>query len=150
MNAQSYYDFLRSIDGTMNPHYMVVLHQVPFISAQDAISYVMTRWPTARPEDHLITSDKIQAGLLATNLLPEMEMLLYKIEDMLEKARAEADRICKEIEEQPNDLLGKVKRSVLREELTRQTGESSALHDVWQMLHSRKYELMRLSKGGAV
>ena len=150
MNAQTekYYEFLKSIDGTMNPRFPIVNGQIPFESPQEAILYVMAQWPFACPSDHVITADRVKGALLATTLLPEVEMLLFKVEKRLEEAREEAKTTYAEAEKQPHDLMGKVNRTVLREEGIQKTGIASGLSEVWQLLHNRKYEMMRLSKGG--
>ena len=144
---KTYYEWLYTIDGTGNPTGpVVVFGEMVFEAPSDAVKYMLTFYPETKPEKGIIERNPKLVRELALKYRVETQFLLRSVERMLDQSRAKANAKWVEVECQPNDLLGNVNRSVGREEALRLGGISSGLSEVWQRLHSRYYELDRISR----
>lgn len=154
MSERKYYDMLDRINfegrKDINGQGFVAL-SIPFKKAGDAVTFILTDFPELTPADRAIDQNKPRCRELARTMQPEVERLLRCVERMQTTAKSKLDSLAAQRDEiQGRDLLESVHKETLQEEVLRQSGYCAALHDVWRLLHNRRFELwecMRL-KGG--
>ena len=154
MSKRKYYDMLDKIGyenkKDINGQGFVAL-AIPFKGAGDAVTFILTDFPELTPADRAIEQNKPRCRELSQTIRPEVERLLHCVERMQTTARSKLDNLAAQRDgKQDGDLLESVEKKVLQEQVLRQSGYCEALHDVWRLLHDRRYELwecMRL-KGG--
>lgn len=138
-----YYDFINALPPhTVNKHGWVVANCMPFYESGSAVMYVMSRYPEAKPSDHLIVLDPVRCRELALVMLPEHEYLLDQIEKQRETAREKLMAAVTQrdsIEEK--SIFDTVQKKVLQEEVRELIGVHTGLIDAWQTVHARKMEL---------
>lgn len=138
-----YYDFINALPpGTVNKHGWVVANCMPFYESGPAVVYTMSRFPEAKPSDHLIILNPVRCRELALVMLPEYEYLLEHIEKQRETVRAKLDAMVAQrdaIEEK--SILDTVQKEVLQGQVKELIGIHSGLIDAWQTAHARKCEL---------
>lgn len=120
-----------------------VVMSVPFMCAPDAVKFAMLKLPEIKRGENPVIQNKALCRQLSCTILPEVERLVMCIEQMMDESSRKLDSLAKQRDEKPNDLLGRVERDVLHENVLRQIGYNTALHDVWQMLSKRKFELWK-------
>ena len=119
---------------------------VPFKGAPDAVKFAMRKLPEIKQDENPVVQNKAQCRQLSGTILPEVERLMMCLEQMMEESKEKLHSLARQRDEKPNDLLGNVERNVLQEYVMQQIGYNSALHDVWQMLSKRKFELWECSR----
>lgn len=119
---------------------------VPFKGAPDAVKFAMLKLPEIKQNENPVVQNKAQCRELSGTILPEVERLMMCIEQMMEESKEKLHSLARQRDEKPNDLLGNVERNVLQEYVMQQIGYNSVLHDVWQMLSKRKFELWECSR----
>ena len=146
MSERTYYEWMHTLDGTANPQGPVVLMRyIPFNRASDAVKYWMEKHPESQPCKGLIECDPKRAKELAILYQYEVSYLLEIVTRMLDETREKASAKWEEAEKQPDDLLGRAHRTLMREDACRLGGEATGLSNVWQFLHARAYELQRIA-----
>ena len=147
MDKSRYYAFMETLGDKQNRHGFVVNGQVPFLSAPQAVAYVVQEFPELAPKDHPIEYNPVRCRELAAPLYTELVMLEQFVDKMREEAYGNTTRLAKERDEiEVKDILGEVHREVKQEEVLRASGRASGLSDAWQYLHGRKYELWQCSR----
>ena len=119
---------------------------VPFKGAPDAVKFAMLKLPEIKQDENPVIQNKAHCRQLSGTILPEVERLMMCLEQMMDESREKLHSLAQQRDEKPNDLLGNVERNVLQEYVLQQIGYNSALHDVWQMLSKRKFELWECSR----
>lgn len=138
-----YYDFISALlPGAVNKHGWVVANCMPFYESGTAVVYTMSRFPEAKPPDHLIVLNPVRCRELALVMLPEYEYLLEHIEKQRETAREKLRATVAQrdaIEEK--SIFDTVQKEVLQEQVKELIGVHTGLIDAWQTAHARKCEL---------
>lgn len=138
-----YYDFINALpSGTVNKHGWVVANHMPFYESGPAVMYAMSRFPEAKPSDHLIVLNPVRCRELALVMLPEYEYLLEHIEKQMKTAREKLTATATQrdsIEEK--SIFDTVQKEVLQGQVKELIGIHSGLIDAWQTAHARKCEL---------
>ena len=154
MSERKYYDMLDRINfegrKDINGQGFVAL-SIPFKKAGDAVTFILTDFPELTPAERAIDQNKPRCRELANVMRPEVERLLHCVERMQTTARSKLDNLAAQRDgKQDGDLLESVEKKVLQEQVLRQSGYCEALHDVWRLLHDRRFELFECSrlKGG--
>ena len=119
---------------------------VPFKGASDAVKFAMLKLPEIKQDENPVVQNKAQCRQLSGTILPEVERLMMCLERMMDESKEKLHSLARQRDEKPNDILGNVERNVLQEYVMQQVGYNSALHDVWQMLSKRKFELWECSR----
>ena len=119
---------------------------IPFKWASDAVKFVMLKMPENKKYENPIVQNKAHCRQLSSMILPEVERLNMCIEQMMDESTEKLESLARQRDEKPNNFLGNVQRDVLHENVLRQIGYNTALHDVWQMLSKRKFELLECSR----
>lgn len=147
MDKKLYYAFMATLGDKQNCHGFVVNGQVPFLSAPQAVAYVMQEFPELTPKDHPLEYNPVRCRELAAPLYTELVMLEQFVDKMREEAYGNTARLIKERDEiEVKDILGEVHREVKQKEVLRAIGRASGLSDAWQYLYGRKYELWQCSR----
>lgn len=154
MSERKYYDMLDKINyenkKDINGQGFVAL-AIPFKGAGDAVTFILTDFPELTPADRAIEQNKPRCRELARTIRPEVERLLRCVERMQTKATDDLHSLAAQRDAKDDrDLLESVQKQTIQEQVMRQQGYCEALHDVWRLLHDRRYELwecLRL-KGG--
>ena len=118
----------------------------PFKSAQDAVKYTMAKIPQADKHENPIIQNKDLCRQLSATILREVDRLMMYVEQMIGESSEKLESLASQRDEKPNDIIGMAERDVLQERVIQQIGYNTALHDVWQMLNKRKYELWECSR----
>ena len=143
-NKKQYYYLLDTISFEngydINGQGFVVM-SIPFLVAPDAVKFAMLKLAEIKRGENPIVQNKALCRQLSCTILPEVERLVMCIEQMIDESTEKLDSLAKQRDEKPNDLLGRVERDVLHENVLRQIGYNKAMHDVWKMLNKRKFEL---------
>lgn len=146
---KQYYKMLSSIafeNGyDINGQGFVTL-SLPFKSAQDAVKYTMARLPQIDERENPIIQDKALCRQLSAEILPEVDRLMLCVERMISESTEKLRSIADQRDEKPNDIIGNVERQVLQERVIQQIGYNTALHDVWQTLSKRRFELFECTR----
>lgn len=148
-NEKKYYKLLDSI--TFENGYDIngqgfVAMSVPFEYAPDAVKFAMLKLPEIKRGENPIVQNKEHCRQLSSTILPEVERIKMCIEQMMDESSKKLDSLAQQRDGKPNDLLGCAERDVLHENVLRQIGYNTALHDVWQMLSKRKFELWKCTR----
>lgn len=148
-NEKKYYELLSSIafeNGyDINGQGFVAL-SVPFNAASDAVKFAMLKLPEIKRGENPIVQNKEHCRQLSSMILPEVERIKMCIEQMMDESSRKLDSLAQQRDGKPKDLLGRVERDVLHENVLRQIGYNTALHDVWQMLSKREFELWKCTR----
>lgn len=148
-NEKKYYKLLDGIafeNGyDINGQGFVCL-SVPFKWAPDAVKFTMLKLPEIEQDENPIVQNKAHCRQLSSMFIPEVERLIMCIEQMMDESTEKLHFLVNQRDEKPNDLLGRVERDVLQENIMRQNGYNLAMHDVWKMLSKRRYELWECSR----
>ena len=148
-NRKKYYELLSSIafeNGyDINGQGFVVL-SIPFKVAPDAVKFAMLKLSEIKRGENPIVQNKAHCRQLSGTILPEVERLIMCIEQMMDESREKLYSLARQRDKKSNDFLGRVERDVLQENIMQQIGYNLAMHDVWQMLRKRKYELWECSR----
>ena len=123
-----------------------VAMSVPFMWAPDAVKYAMLKLPDIKKDENPVVQNKVQCRQLSSMILPEVERIMMCIEQMMDESSRKLVSLAQQRDGKPNDLLCSVERDVLHENVLRQIGYNTALHDVWQMLSKRKFELWKCTR----
>ena len=148
-NGKKYYELLSSIafeNGYDINGCGFVSLSVPFKWAPDAVKYAMLKLPDIKKDENPIVQNKAHCRQLSGMILPEVERLIMCIEQMMDESTEKLYSLARQRDEKSNDFLCRVERDVLQENIMRQIGYNLAMHDVWQMLSKRKYELWECSR----
>lgn len=148
-NGKKYYELLDSI--TFENGYDIngqgfVSLSVPFKCAPDAVKFAMLKQSEIKRGENPIVQNKEHCRHLSSTILPEVERITMCIEQMMDESTGKLHFLVNQRDEKPNDLLGRVERDVLQENIMQQIGYNLAMHDVWKMLRKRKYELWECSR----
>ena len=119
---------------------------LPFKSAQAAVKYTMAKLPQADKHKNPIIQNKELCQQLSSEILPEVDLLTMCVEQMIAESTKKLESLANQRDEKPNDIIGRAERDVLQERVIQQIGYNMALHDVWQMLNKRRYELWECSR----
>ena len=119
---------------------------LPFKLSQDAVKYTMAKLPQADKHENPIIQNKDLCRQLSTTILPEVDLLMMCVEQMIAESAKKIKALVNQRDEKPNDIIGMAERDVLQERAIQQIGYNMALHDVWQMLNKRRYELWECSR----
>lgn len=119
---------------------------VPFKWAPDAVKFTMLKLPEIKRNENPIVQNKAHCRKLSSKILPEVERLVMCLEQMIDESSKKLVSLAQQRDGKPNDLMGRVERDVLHENVLRQIGYNTALHDVWQILSKRKYELWECTR----
>lgn len=127
-----------------------VVMSIPFKWASDAVKFAMLKLLEIKRGENPVVQNKALCRQLSCTILPEVARIMMYLEQMMDESSRKLDSLAKQRDEKPNDLLGCAERDVLHDNVLRQIGYNTALHDMWQMLSKRKYELWECSrlKGG--
>ena len=123
-----------------------VAMSVPFMWASDAVKFAMLKLLEIKRGENPVVQSKALCRQLSCTILPEVARLIMCLEQMMDESSRKLDSLAKQRDEKPNDLLGRVERDVLHENVLRQIGYNTALHDVWQVLSKRKFELWQCTR----
>lgn len=144
MNKSNYYDYLHAIiyedNKNVNSQGFVAANQVPFLKNSEAITFILTDCPDQRPEDYPIIQNKQQCADLAKIMYPEIERLKAVVDRMLKAAREKLDELAAHRDSIPTNSIFP-SYELAKEKVIEQIGYISALHNVWQLLSDRAYEL---------
>lgn len=119
---------------------------LPFKSAPDAVKYVMAKIPEFKRDENSVVQNKTLCRQLSAEILPEVDRLMMCVEHMIAESTEKLESLARQRDEKANDIIGNVERDVLQERVIQQIGYNTALHDVWQMLNKRSYELWECSR----
>ena len=148
-NEKKYYKLLDGIafeDGyDINGQGFVSL-SVPFKWAPDAVKFTMLKLPEIKQDENPVVQNKAHCRQLSSMIIPEVERLIMCIEQMMDESTEKLHFLANQRDEKPNDLLGRVERDVLQENIMQEIGYNLAMHDVWKMLRKRTYELWECSR----
>lgn len=149
LDKKQYYRLLSSIpfeNGyNVNGQGFVALG-LPFKYAPDAVKYAMAKIPEFKRDENPVAQNKDLCRQLSTGILPEVDRLMACVEQMIAESTEKLESISRQRDEKPNDIIGNVERHVLQERVIQQIGYSAALHDVWQTLSKRRFELWECSR----
>lgn len=148
-NQKKYYELLSGIafeNGYDINGQGFVAMSVPFMLAPDAVKFAMLKLPEIKRGENPIVQNKEHCRQLSSTILPEVERITMCIEQMMDESSRKLVSLAQQRDGKPNDLLGRVERDVLHENVLRQIGYNTALHDVWQMLSKRKFELWKCTR----
>ena len=148
-NKKKYYKLMSSIafeNGYDINGVGFISLSVPFRWAPDAVKYAMLKLPDIKEDENPVVQNKAQCQRLSGMILPEVERLMLCIEQMMDESMEKLHFLAEQRDEKQNDLVGMVERDVLQENIMRQIGYNLAMHDVWQMLSKRKFELWECSR----
>ena len=148
-DEKQYYRMLSSIafeNGyDINGQGFVTL-SLPFKSAPDAVKYTMEKLPQPDTRENPVMQNKELCRKLSTEILPEVDRLMMCVEQMIAESTEKLKALANQRDEKPNDIIGRVERDVLQERVMQQIGYNTALHDVWQMLSKRRFDLWECSR----
>ena len=148
-DEKQYYRILSSIafeDGyNVNGQGFVAL-ALPFKSASDAVKYAIAKLPEIRRDENPVVQNKVLCRQLSTEILPEVDRLMACVEQMIAESTEKLESLADQRDEKPNNIIGNAERSVLQERVIQQIGYNTALHDVWQMLSNRRFDLWECSR----
>ena len=148
-DKKQYYKLLSSISFEngydVNGQGFVALG-LPFKSAADAVKYTMSKLPEIKQDENPVVQNKDLCRQLSTEILPEVNRLLMCVEHMIGESTEKLESLASQRDEKPNDIIGNVERCVLQERVIQQIGYNTALHDVWQMLSKRRFDLWECSR----
>ena len=144
---KKYYEYLKCVPGTngnVNSCCAVVRNQVPFKNLGDAVKYAMSVYGDEyEPGSDVVTVNPQLCKQLSVVMYPEILRLVNDLEkrirendDLISQKAAERDSI------QTNNILDQVHKELAQDRIHELIGFSSALHETWQALHSRQYELL--------
>ena len=119
---------------------------LPFKYAPDAVKYVMSKLPEIKNDKNPVMQNKMLCRQLSTEILPEVDRLTACVEQMIGESTEKLESLASQRDEKPNDIIGNVERRVLQERVIQQIGYNTALHDVWQMLSKRRFDLWECSR----
>ena len=119
---------------------------LPFGAAPDAVKYAMIKLPQTDARENPVTQNKALCRQLSTEILPEVDRLMACVEQMIGESTEKLESLASQRDEKSNDIIGKVERNVLQERVIQQIGYNMALHDVWQMLSKRRFDLWECSR----
>ena len=119
---------------------------LPFKCAPDAVKYVMSKLPEIKNDENPIMQNKSLCRQLSTDIIPEVDRLMACVEQMIGESTEKLKFLASQRDEKPNNIIGDVERSVLQERVIQQIGYNTALHDVWQMLSKRRFDLWECSR----
>ena len=119
---------------------------LPFKIAPDAVKYTTMKIPEIKQDENPVVQNKELCRHLSTAILPEVDRLMMCVEQMIGESSEKLESLASQRDEKPNDIIGNVERSVLQERVIQQIGYNMALHDVWQMLSKRRFELWECSR----
>ena len=119
---------------------------LPFKYAPDAVKYVMSKLPEIKNDKNPVMQNKMLCRQLSTEILPEVDRLTACVEQMIGESTEKLESLASQRDEKPNDFIGNVERRVLQERVIQQIGYNTALHDVWQMLSKRRFDLWECSR----
>ena len=148
-NGKKYYELLDSIkfeNGYDINGQGFVAMSVPFKDAPDAVKFAMLKLPEIKRGENPVVQNKEHCRRLSSTILPEVERIMMCIEQMMNESSRKLVSLAQQRDGKPNDLLGCVERDVLHENVLRQIGYNTALHDLWQMLSKRKFELWKCTR----
>ena len=148
-NKEKYYELLSSIkfeNGYDINGCSFVALSVPFKWAPDAVKFAMLKLPEIKRGENPVVQNKALCRQLSCTILPEVARLMMCLEQMIDESSRKLDSLARQRDEKQNDFLGRVERDVIHENVLRQIGYNTALHDVWQMLSKRRYELFECSR----
>lgn len=123
---------------------------LPFKLAPDAVKYVMTKLPEVKRDENSVVQNKALCRQLSTEILPEVDRLTACVEQMIAESTEKLKSLADQRDEKPNDIIGNVERRVLQERVIQQIGYNEALHDVWQTINKRRFELWECSRLKAI
>lgn len=149
LDKKQYYRLLSSISFEngydINGQGFVALG-LPFKSAPDAVKYSMTKIPDFNRDENHVVQNKALCRQLSTEILPEVDRLTACVEQMIAESTEKLKSLADQRDEKPNDIISNVERHVLQERVIQQIGYNAALHDVWQTLNKRRFELWECSR----
>lgn len=119
---------------------------LPFSTAPDAVEYAMIKLPQIDARENPVMQNKALCRQLSAEILPEVDRLMMCVEHMIAESTEKLESLARQRDEKANDIIGNVERDVLQERVIQQIGYNTALHDVWQMLNKRSYELWECSR----
>lgn len=119
---------------------------LPFGAASDAVKYAMIKLPQTDARENPVMQNKALCRQLSTEILPEVDRLTACVEQMIAESTEKLESLADQRDEKPNDIIGNVERHVLQERVIQQIGYNAALHDVWQTLNKRRFELWECSR----
>lgn len=119
---------------------------LPFKSAPDAVKYSMAKLPGINLDENPVVQNKALCRQLSTEILPEVDRLMMCVEQMISESTEKLKSIADQRDGKPSDIIGNVERQVLQERVIQQIGYNTALHDVWQMLSKRRFDLWECSR----
>ena len=150
-NSKEYYTLLDSIvepDGTKctNKNAMgLIACGIPFKNHDDAIRYMMRCYPDNSLNAPPIVHNPAEAKRLALADWPEANMFRHTIAEMLDMDRASLHALSERIKKmEVTSLKDEIDKQLLCEELEQLQGRCAALHDAWQKIHDRCWELYEL------
>ena len=147
-DEKQYYRLLSSIafeNGyDINGQGFVAL-SLPFKSAPDAVKYAVMKLQQPDRRENPVAQNKALCRQLSTEILPEVDRLMMCMEQMISESTEKLESLASQRDEKPNDIIGMTEREVLQERIIQQIGYNTALHDVWQMLSKRRFELWECS-----
>lgn len=151
MDNKKYYECLGRVpnaNGNVNSLWAVVKNHIPFKNVSDAVKFALQVYgDDYKPGSDTVIIDPETCKARAVVLCPEVIRLRDIVHNMIETNDTELHR---KAEQRDNlnviSLKEQVEKELLEEKIHEMIGYSSALHDVWQMLHARQCELWECSR----
>ena len=121
-NEKQYYNLLSSI--AFENYYDIngcgfVVLSVPFKLAPDAVKFAMLKLPEIKRGENPIVQNKVHCRQLSSMIIPEVERLIMCLEQMMDESSRKLDSLAQQRDGKPNDLLGRVERDVIHENVLR-------------------------------
>lgn len=140
-----YYEFVNALPKGTNINRIgwVAGDLMPFENSHTAYDYAMKTWST-EPRGALARLDPSKCRELAARHFPEVEYLLDKVDGMIEETGEKIKHLAEQRDAMnDNDVFESAHKEVIQANIEQEIGRSIALHDVWKLLHDRKFELWR-------
>ena len=151
MDKKHYYNCLARVpgaDGNVNAKWAVVKKTLPFKELGDAVKFACEVYGEEyEPGSDTVTVDPEMCQERALVLCPEVQRLRDVVDSLIKKNDAELHRKAEQRDSlNVVSLKEQVEKDLLEERIHEMIGTSTGLHEVWQMLNKRQYELWECSR----
>jgi hypothetical protein len=151
MDKKHYYNCLARVpgaDGNVNAQWAVVKKTLPFKELGDAVKFACEVYGEEyEPGSDTVTVDSEMCKERALVLCPEVQRLRDAVDSLIKKNDAELHRKAEQRDSlNVVSLKEQVEKDLLEERIHEMIGTSTGLHEVWQMLNKRQYELWECTR----
>lgn len=146
-----YYDFLENIvdrKDHLDNYHIVVKGKIPFRRAHDAIQFLTDTFPDVTPMDGALVQDKQMCQTISQFSFYELIYLEHQMDDLIRAADANLQTLQREeaeLEKKEQNIETTAALQTVRNHIIQAAGCRMGLSSAATLLHSRKFELLRLT-----